>query len=258
MTAPATPSAPSTILDRAARLAEALASAHHEAGGRPQSVVVVHDLCHDHPQLDLGAVGPGGVHDAVFGWVAPADADGVGLVVSGRAHGPEVEPHAQAVVLCLRDGSMASALRLGDAEPVVTVDPGGDTPVGVLADALRRALGLPTPPPGRPVADVDSALWLHRVLEVAVDGVEVGVELVDSLEPPVPLTWEALREQTAEGAWSDLGVDPTLARWCDVGLFARLVLGSFPEPEQLLAVLSDLVDPIVFAHLVGRTVPPRW
>ncbi|MGY6499294.1 MAG: hypothetical protein ACXIVQ_00135 [Acidimicrobiales bacterium] len=251
---------PPRVVERLAVLVDALVQAHHDAAGRPQSLVTVHHLVDGECRVRLDRIGAGEAHDRLLGWVAPTSADAVGLVVAGRSRalgravGPAAE-NALAAVVCTRDGIMASAVRLGSDDAFVSVDPDGSAPVGLLADGLRRAVGLPTPAPCRPVADVDTALWLHRVLEAAADGLDVDVDVVDALEPPVPLTWQALHDQTVAGAWTELGVPPTLAQWCDLGIFSRLVLASFPELDELLADLADLVDPVAFAHLVARTIP---
>jgi hypothetical protein len=216
-------------------------------------------------ELDIGPAAGGDIGDALAGTTVPVDWHGLGCLVSGRARSLG-DPHAGSTpgrvlgdavsaLLVWRDGTAASCLSIDGGEPRVQIDPPdgarGHECAGRIADALRRGLGLPTPAPPASMGDLGVRMWLHRLHATAVVGTPVGVATVDALAPPLPTTWEACREQAAQGAWPELGIPPHLAGWMDDGMFAREALGAFPDPIELLEHLADLLAPEVWQHLIA-------
>lgn len=256
-------------LDHLEDVVAAIEEAHHRAGPDVgPSLVRLRSAGHDH-ELALAPAGPRGVLADLLGTSAPDRWWAVGVVVDGTARtlpdgwGPSgpldparagpPEGRVRAAVLCARDGATASVLRRHGADPVRTSSPPGvPGPVGRVVDALRRTLDLPTPPPDTGTGWVAAQVWLHRVHALALDGGRVDVALVESLRPPVPASWTAVREQRAAGAWVELDVTPELATWMDDGMFSRWCGVSFPEPVEVLAALAELVPASVVDHLAAR------
>jgi hypothetical protein len=182
--------------------------------------------------------------DLLLGARTPDEWDAVGLVASGRVvdvGGPGADGddrgRVRLAVLVQRDGVMASIVLTEHGSEHAVSSP----PDGRFADALRRSLGLETPPPDGEVSTLALLVWLHRVHSLAVDGRSPDIDVVRALRPPMPRSWTDLRHQCAQGGWLEIGCDPDVAEWMDDGMFSRWCLGAFPEPFQLLAELSDLV-----------------
>ena len=112
-----------------------------------------------HPlQVLVGFVAPPewaaiGVSNA--GWAHPLDA-------TGRPRRRPDAPSVQVTVLFSRSGVAAGVLR-----KAAGVSELPDPPEGVVADACRRALVLPTAPPPATTAELWALTWLDRIVEVA-------------------------------------------------------------------------------------------
>ncbi|MDZ7678817.1 MAG: hypothetical protein U5K29_09715 [Acidimicrobiales bacterium] len=251
-------------------LAEVLEAAHHRSPDPRASLVKVRGLDTDAFELALAPIADRDVYDALLGATVPDDFDAAGFVVRGTARSlgdpdrrlapGERLGRASTAVLCSRDGTVASALRVNDDEPLVQVVSETTSPeagVGRLLDVLRRSLGLATPAPLAPVHTVSDNLWLHRVLQAAVGTAHVDRSTVDALRPRLPATWTDLRWQCGDGSWPELEVDPELARWMDEGMFARVCLGAFADPLEVTVELSELLAPDVWSHLVARLATRR-
>ena len=120
--------------------------------------------------------------DVLLGWHAPRELDALGVAVSGTARSLDAGPgpddaagRVRIVQLHARDGRAASRIRRVGADPPNVLDTGAAE--GDVADCLRRAIGLPTPPP--PCGPV--AWW-------AVDWLDATLEAV-CREPARPWTW---------------------------------------------------------------------
>lgn len=247
--------------DAVLRVARLLVAAHDPSGGptlvriaRDRSIVG-HTDGSDDLDLPIGVLPvPEGLDpfDLLAGAETPTEWDVLGLVFAGRmvdlprgsgGRARRRPGSTVGAVLVHRDGSSASVLDDGaDVREVVT-EPTDLAPVGRLADALRRSLGLPTAPPGIGVGALMARVWLHRVHCVAVDGCPPDAEVVVALRPPMPRSWSELRDQCAGGGWVELSCDPELAEWMDDGMFSRWCMGAFPDPIDVLGDLTDLVDP---------------
>jgi hypothetical protein len=142
------------------------------------------------------------------------------------------------VVAVCRDGSTASVLTPPGS--LVTTGP-HDPPVGHLADAMQRVLGLPTPPPPVPVDHLHARLWADRVLAAVLAGERVDRRRVRALQPGRSRSWADVRTACAAGAWGELGVDPEVAEWMDDGTFARWVLAELPDAAEVVLDLADVV-----------------
>jgi hypothetical protein len=104
--------------------------------------------------------------DLLLGLDAPRHWAALGVACTGRAHTASARPEPVAVTILLdRAGAAAGVLRRG-----ATVSDMPDRPEGVVADACRRALGLPTAPPPGSTRELWALLWLDRVVDAAAGG----------------------------------------------------------------------------------------
>lgn len=253
---PARPSVRSTTDDRLVEIAGALEAAHHAEPGTGPSLVRVRDLDTSEAEVAVLPVPPMGLVDALIGSTTPAGWE-VGVVTEGMAS--ELSPQGvvrgtervgvRAVVLCHRGGQVASVLRREGGAPIHDVADAGGGPVGRVVDALRRSLGLPTPPPAGSVGLLVAQVWLHRVLGLALHGSPVDEDVVDSVRPIPPRTWSDLREQCAAGAWGELGCRPSDAAWMDDGMFSRWCQAGFAEPAEVLLDLCEVLPGGSARHL---------
>ncbi|HEX2850054.1 MAG TPA: hypothetical protein VHN98_05860 [Acidimicrobiales bacterium] len=155
----------------------------------------------DHPMEHLlGFVAPDewyALGVVSFGWASPMSHDDSGYRTTIR---PSLHPErvrVRSVFLAARDGSEASTTELADGRVL-------DTPgEGTIADAVRRALALPTKPAEEPLNALMTSMWLEQALIAAEEW------------------WEEARENGGRGArgrrsgpdWSDLAsLHPVLAR----------------------------------------------
>lgn len=205
---------------------------------------------------------PEGVHpvDLLLGHVVPRRWAAAGLVAPAAARpvdGAE-GPHLVVAVLVGRDGTVAHR---GCDHTGADVLPADAPPTGRLVDLLRRALGLPTAPPGVAPGALWEAVWLDAVVAAAAAGgtPTLGPDLADALSattaPGDHRGWDHLRglasgrrapagatDAALATALRDL-VEPADAAWMDDGCFSRWVLGALPDPAQLLDAVDALLPP---------------
>lgn len=245
--------------------------------------------------------------DLLLGFVAPDDWTAVGVCCSARAYGldapgaeaargagtgsdpaagsasqaaqgPAPAPAAVRITMLLdRDGASAGLLRRGDE-----VIPLPGNPEGTVADACRRALGLPTAPPPDSTAWLWTVVWLDRLVELASGGTRwrgpgAAWEQIVSLHPAVGPAATAVPRTSAGVAdiaartgllaaawpWRRLRQDPTaldapgmempvrLADWMDDGMWARAVLGALPSVGDLLDAVGALLPPALAEHVAA-------
>ncbi len=221
--------------------------------------------------------------DALLGHRCPPDVDAMGVAVTGNAR--SVDPAGAAddlptgrvrvVQVHARDGRGASRLRSIGADPPKVVE--SRAADGDIADCLRRALELPTPPPTHPPPVWCAYAWLDAVLERAVHdphslrswGQVAKLHPLSGLLPPDrPSSLVALVDETADGiGWSairvaaalgeavlghthDLPISAELAEWMDDGMFARWLVALYPDPIDVVADLVDLLPPPVTRGIV--------
>ena len=135
-----------------------------------------------------------------------------------------------------------------------------------MADCLRRAIGLPTPPPPcGPVAwwAVD---WLDATLEAVcrdparpwtwarVSGcTRARVRSRPTARGPrssswpgqgAGLDWSSIRRHVGAEGGARCPIGPELAAWMDDGMFARWLLGSRPDPVDVVVDLVDLLPAV--------------
>jgi hypothetical protein len=232
--------------------------------------------------LELGFRPLEGEHpvDALLGFRAPAEVDAFGVVVSGTARhlgGSADMPSGRVRITQIhaRDGRSASRLRSIGTDPPVVVDTVAAD--GDVADCVRRALDLPTPPPPHPPIVWWAIDWLDVLLDQACrepgrrwtwSHVSRLHPLAGGLLPPDSpsslvatvaersegLEWSSLRLAAADPALATDGppcpIGPDLAAWMDDGMFARWLLGSRPEPVDVVVDLVDLLPPPVTRGVV--------
>jgi hypothetical protein len=169
-----------------------------------------------------------------------------------------------------RDGYSISVLRPEhDAEAEPTYLESDDPVVGLTADACRRVLGLPTPPPVTTARFALSWLWMDAVVEAATRRPGLTMQDCWLLHPALPLAapgdprslaercrraadaadWSTLRQQVIAGD-EVVGLDSVDAAWCDDGSFSRFVLTMLPEPLDLLAAMRQLLPLSVLDQLL--------
>lgn len=203
----------------------------------------------------------------------------------GRRRGDErVEPVPVVVTVLLdRTGHGAGALRRGAA--VTRLD---GPPEGVVGDACRRALDLPTRPPPPSTVDLWLRIWLDRLVEAMVFADDGGRfttwAAVAALHPAAPgqptspranprstrrppftddpyLLADATLQAAALWPWSRLRLDPEvvdtaqpplprhLAGWMDDGMFARWVLADLVALDVLATTVEVLLPPAIVAAI---------
>jgi hypothetical protein len=222
--------------------------------------------------------------EVLLGFVAPPHWQALGVSCPGYAHrldahgrvrhdasGVAVEPDDVSVtVLVDRGGSAAGVLRRG-AEAADL--PG--RPEGAVADACRRALGLPTSPPPPSSLGLWTLAWLDRVVEAAgradaesrlrswsaVAGLHAAAGPPGDHEPAAALAPAALAGAAGALAmawpWGRLRDDPAvvdvpgpppsaeLAGWMDDGMWARWMLSRLPAADDLMAAVRALLPPVL-------------
>jgi hypothetical protein len=246
----------------------ALAELVHEAAAPlHQDLVVVVRTRSDHLDLALWPIADPGPSptEVLIGWRPEPGARAVGLVSAGHEHGPARTGPVSLTVLTDVHGGSATVLERPDRPPLTVTDP----PQGWGADALRRTLGLPTPPPDHPVSACVEVTWLAHVAALAwpagqppappLDWPRVArVHPLVELGAPVPTPHDlarATRSLDTVSSWSrllhqaaaDLPAGPTppggrtvpLVAWFDQGSFSRWMLRRQPDADQLLFDLLD-------------------
>ena len=266
--------------DRLDRLVTLLDSSCRDEGWhQPHRLVSVEEVDDEGLQLAFRTLAAG-EHplDHLLGFVAPASWAALGLVCYGWASPPAVEGaggrpsehpdrrRVRVVTLVDRSGEERATATLDDG--TVVDEPGA----GVVSDALRRALGVATPPPPVASGELFAAMWLssiassdrrltwpeavmlHPAMQVLRRSggrrpqVEDLVAGGRSLARAMP--WGELRLRAAAGVVDGgVGVSPDLAAWMDDGMFARWVLGGLPPFTPLLRRCSAVLAPEVLRRL---------
>ena len=112
--------------------------------------------------------------ELLVGFVAPPHWRALGVSTCGLGHAIAADgrvvrragsPQVRATVLIDRSGDGTGLIRRGDE---LTPMPG--RPDGLVADACRRALGLPTAPPPATTVGLWTLCWLDRVVDAALSG----------------------------------------------------------------------------------------
>ena len=209
--------------------------------------------------------------ELLLGFVAPAHWRAVGVSCSGvshRLHDPSSGGEAVVMTALLdRSGDVASVIRRGNEVEVMH-----EPLEGTVADACRRALGIPTAPPPPSTLGLWTLIWLDRVVELAGRGgaggglrswpaiarlhAAAGSPADDPLGALDPPGLAAAASAVAEAwTWARLRADPSvldlpgpppsarLAAWMDDGLWARWLLGHLPAPDDLMAAVHALLPP---------------
>ncbi len=206
-----------------------------------------------------------------------ADPDPFALL--GVRFGPAID----AVACSLRASS-------GTAEgPVLAVDRCGDVVVvdghrcstgaseaPLVLDLARRSMGLTTAPATRPVRELIDAVWLDRLLRATLDaplgdppgwvalarlhpggrvGPAASPEVLRHRAATAP-SWSRLRHAIADGRARWPPVSGALAQWFDDGSLARHAFAVLPEPDTVLADLTELLRPADAAR-VDAVLNPR-
>lgn len=217
--------------------------------------------------------------DVLVGWRPPPWVSVVGLVTTGEARSADSIDAIRVTVLTADTGQTATVLERSGRSPETIAEP----PVGWGADALRRCLDLPTPPPAQQLHPCVEANWLREVHRLASEASVHGssptwdqVALVHPLHPPGwPAPPNQLRAATAaldlESSWEDMsrlladselgvGLHPpggeviAFDQWFDAGSLARWSLRHLPDVEDLLFEVLDLLPAHVGAALVDALV----
>jgi hypothetical protein len=231
-------------------------------------VVGVHP--HDDGPIDVEVLGA--TVDDMLGATAPLRWQGI--VVATTRPDPASDD-GDSVRMALSVGrTRAVSVQIGRGAVVSTV---GESAAGNALDLARRVLGLDTPPAGVSVDDVLLALWLDKVVAMALEdgaglqraevvaahplAAEVGPDPLALVlaRSEVPVTWESLRREVVAGRHRWLDVAPAVAAWFDAGSFARWVASFVPELAELTETVRALVpvdSRAVLADpaLAGRTL----
>lgn len=205
------------------------------------------------------------------GWVAPLES--ADDLARGRARQrPSAHPDAcrmRMISITTRDGLTVGRLTIADGRQHEQITDRPDDDVGVVAESVRRALGLPTAPPSFPPRELFLSIWLNDVVSLATDQLAVGTRLtwnqVAGQHPAVRMlrhaghrtsatelvssaraldrvaSWDQVRDQCAERAWLAGIVEPHIARWMDTGMLARWLTSAFPPLTEMLSQATRLL-----------------
>ena len=223
-------------------------------------------------RLDRGAGGGGGV----------SGAGGAGCDLPHVVFDAAAEPTPVAVTVLLdRSGDVAAVIRQADRVTAMR-----EAPEGVVADACRRALGLPTAPAPPSTLGLWTLTWLDRVVEAAghapagagLRSWSAIARLHAAAGPPGDEPLTVLDPASLAGAaaalaqtwpWSRLRADPSvldvagpppaanLAAWMDDGMWARWLLARLPAPDDLMAAVRALL-PAALAEGVEVVARAAW
>lgn len=191
--------------------------------------------------------------DVLLGFVCPAEWAAFGLSHVGwsspmGAVRPSRHPQRERVritTLVHRDGAIASVLRFENGKEL------SDTSEchGMIPDVLRRALGVPTPPPALPLRAFMARLWLESVLREARRRRPMTWKDVAALEPhPSSESWSDLRWSVVTARRSLDEVTPEIAAWMDDGMFARW---SAPD-DSLFHRVERVIGPSAMRRVSRR------
>jgi hypothetical protein len=271
------------------------AAQHGDPSGSPPSapsIVFGVEARPDGMRLHTHAV-PTHPLDLLMGFAAPPTWHAIGvasgawaMALDGRGdRRPSAEVarrHVHLVALVDRAGTSVTLLREHGAEPTVECREGRPSAsFGLIDDALRRSLGLPTAPPPRTTHELWALLWLDRIAQLAVAGrlERAPWDLVAQLHP----LFDALRETgeaavigwardhlvragdllaierpwgwflgpARDGATTTAGMTAEMANWMDDGMYARHLLAGMPPMEPVLRDLGALLPDQVLERLVA-------
>ena len=221
--------------------------------------------------LRLGVDRP---EDAVLGFELPAEFSAIGVLASSVVSQAPHRGHRDAALAVGvgRDGEIVSLLATSDR----VVDT--HEPRGWLVDACLRSVKRPTPPCSIAALAFPVALWLDRLMVAILDAsseeplrwddavamcpiptawrssdaCDLGITLASTTQ-----SWAALRAATMAGKRSPVGISPERAAWMDDAMFARWVLGSFPDLASLRSDVEFLASPEI-AEGVALTLRAAW
>ena len=184
--------------------------------------------------------------DELLGFVAPDDCFAIGAICHGwatqladtRPSRASDRRRLRALHVVCRDGRVIGGLHLIDQELALR-----DDAVGIVPDALRRTLGLATPPPEVSAAELSAADWLDAVAE--------DVTAVDN--PPEPYTtWDEPRWEVITRKRLVADLTATVAAWMDEGIFARWMAATYPRTSDHLAAVRRVVDDGTYRRIRRR------
>jgi hypothetical protein len=194
--------------------------------------------------------------EALLGFVAPDDWEVFGVIAPGWAtyYGEPTRGErrrVRVIHLASRVGDEASVLRFaGETEPQTMNE---EASPGRVADCIRRALDLPTPPAAE---ESLLAFWMDRVLQKLAErthpsfsGGLLDVGDVDAFVAPRPASWSDERWRVVESGGSIL-MDGSVAAWMDDGMFARYVLSELADVEVALAGARRACTPDAWSYLL--------
>ena len=199
--------------------------------------------------------------DTLLGFTAPIEWQALGVCAEGwgasmdsgcRPSQAKGRMRTRTTALVTRDGAMASGFRMAGGGEFELI-PGG---VGMIPDALKRALGVPTAPPEVPFVG-----WVARMLLLLIIG-DDGLrghrkvpwcQLRPSLERHTALaddgSWEAFRSVAAKRPDVIADLTPEIAAWMDEGMFSRWVIGGMPSYDHLLEEGRKASTPEAFTQV---------
>jgi hypothetical protein len=153
------------------------------AKGGPPTLFHVVEGAGDEFQLGVLPIEHVSPFEMLLGFDAPAEWSALGLLSGGWAHTPAGRQRVTMAVAVDRAGGLSAHTRLADGQELT--EPPSE---GRVLDCLRRAMGLPTPPP-----------------------------------PDGSGAWAEVRTAVADGSVTAPNTPPWLAQWMDDGMFARWV-----------------------------------
>lgn len=220
--------------------------------------------------------------EVLVGWRPVPGTEIVGLVTAGEARSDDAIEPVRVTVLTAASGRAATVLeRAGGRSETLT-----DAPWGWGADALRRCLALPTPPPEHGLGVCVEGTWLAAVTEL----------LRERAHRRQPVSWSQLARLhplqrggrgtrvdgaarlhaatttlEAESSWERMlvlvsqstarrfpnpaeGVSVPLHEWFDAGSFSRWSARQHPDLDDLLFEVLDQLPSDLAAELLDALV----
>jgi hypothetical protein len=235
----------------------------------------------DEVDLGIARLAPG-AHplEVLVGAEAPPEWTAFGVVAVGTVRQsalPElVDTRVRSAHVVERGGAWAAAFTPTSGGPGESCSgpPGVGAPTGRIDDALRLALGLPTPPPAGTTLDLFTVQWLDRLVDEAamlppgdrrrcteawaisrhpaVEALGLG-GATDALDARRLVhegrrlsawrDWPELRRMCAAGTWEHPELTDHDAAWLDDGAFARWAIAAWPDLGCLAEVVAALLPP---------------
>jgi hypothetical protein len=181
--------------------------------------------------------------DELLGFAPPEGCLAIGTISHGWATttvGPRPSKakdrrRIRALHVVCQDGSEVGGFHLAGGE--LALQP---VTVGMVPDALRRALGLATSPPESSPAELSAADWLDAIAD----------DKKAARRPPEPFeSWDEPRWQVVTRERLVPGLSPTVAAWMDAGIFARWMAPTYPRLADHLAAVRRLVDATTYREV---------